>query len=487
MRVDLQTLQPNPMRDFQVDPMSQEIVDRLKESIEEDGFWGGIICRKLPNGTLQIGAGHHRVAAALEAGYTIADVTVREDLDDTGMIRVYARENATQRGNAGTAPTGAIASTVRMLAKAMLTDTLEHTLKNFSVSQKEISLPQARGHFLGQNGMGREIVSLFLQDIPGMNTGIVQAQLALLKESGHYDRIIQEVKEEIEREHQDALERAAQAQRLREEAETQEREAEAKRQAAAAEAKAAREEDDRLRAGEAAKKAQTEAKLAKKRRKEAETEAAKFDALRQKAAQAAEDAAKAASHTREVAFHYDGVSTVFTNGHQLGVFRELVTSDQGKQLIAYEDQPAFARQIKAQAEEQGEELTGEFIRRAFTYRVIEEGIETGWSSGERRQARKVDRAQQVWEGGQEFARHMRGLTVSGQRRARLLRPRRARGASPGSAVDLHDVGLPAGFRKDLDEALEVLTAIRDRLRDGEAPSPESDPTPPHPPRQLPVG
>ena len=65
---------------------------------KEHTHWGGIVCRQVPDGTVQIGAGHHRVAAAIAAGYTLADVTVSQDLDDGGMIRVYARENATQRG-----------------------------------------------------------------------------------------------------------------------------------------------------------------------------------------------------------------------------------------------------------------------------------------------------------------------------------------------------------------------------------------------------
>jgi hypothetical protein len=59
-----------------------------------------------------------------EAGYTIADVAVSKDLDEGAMIRVYARENATQRGNTGTATAGMIASAVRFLGKAILTGTV---------------------------------------------------------------------------------------------------------------------------------------------------------------------------------------------------------------------------------------------------------------------------------------------------------------------------------------------------------------------------
>jgi ParB-like chromosome segregation protein Spo0J len=103
MRVDLRTLKPNPMRDFRIDPMDPDVVEQLRQSIEEDGFWGGVVCRKLPNGQLQIGAGHHHVAAALAAGIPFADLFVSDELDEAGMIRVYARENATQRSHMSTA------------------------------------------------------------------------------------------------------------------------------------------------------------------------------------------------------------------------------------------------------------------------------------------------------------------------------------------------------------------------------------------------
>ena len=56
MRVDLRALKPNPMRDFAIDPIDHEIIARLRQSIEEDGFWGGIACRMLPDGTVQIGS-----------------------------------------------------------------------------------------------------------------------------------------------------------------------------------------------------------------------------------------------------------------------------------------------------------------------------------------------------------------------------------------------------------------------------------------------
>jgi hypothetical protein len=69
MRIDLRTLQPNLHRDLTIDPMDPDLLAPLKESIQEDGFGGGMACRRV-KGPLQIAAGHHRVQAALAAGIT---------------------------------------------------------------------------------------------------------------------------------------------------------------------------------------------------------------------------------------------------------------------------------------------------------------------------------------------------------------------------------------------------------------------------------
>jgi ParB-like chromosome segregation protein Spo0J len=438
--------------------MDQTMVDRLKASIEEDGFWGGIICRKLPNGTIQIGAGHHRVAAAIEAGYTVADVMVSDDLDDKGMIRVYARENATQRGNTGTAMAGMVASAIRHISKKLFLNQPVRFPDNY---RESIDLNRVRGHVLGKYGMGQEIILAFLYDIPGVTEAMLVNQVALLKESGHYDRIIQEVQEEITCEHQEAIARAEKAKRQREEAEAREREAEAKRTAADAEAEAAHEEADRLRAEEAAQLAQSEAELAEKRRQEAEAEAAKFDAMREQAAQAVTDATTAASHTREKEFNYDGVNRVFTNTHQLRVFRELVTSDQFKEFIPYDQQPLIARQIQARAEEREEELSGAFIRSNLTSLLLENHDIYATAPGQRQRLHQEDWEWQWHETISEFSRHMRGLTVAGERLSRLQRYRRI----PRSYVTEE-------FHRDLYQALEVLKSLHERLQRDHEPSTE---------------
>ena len=116
MELNLTQLMPNPFRVFAVDPIDMDAVASLAESIEQDGFWGGVVARKNEHGDYEVACGHHRVQAAISAGYQHADIFVA-NLDDEAMIRIYARENATQRGNGSTAVAGTVASAIRYLAK----------------------------------------------------------------------------------------------------------------------------------------------------------------------------------------------------------------------------------------------------------------------------------------------------------------------------------------------------------------------------------
>src|SRR5580765_3948984 len=110
MLVQLRDIKPNSRRDFTVDPLDDEKVEELRISIKEDGFWGGVVCRKNDDGEIEAAAGWHRIKAAMKAGVDRADIFVARDMDDASLARVYARENATQRGNTGTAQAGSIAT-----------------------------------------------------------------------------------------------------------------------------------------------------------------------------------------------------------------------------------------------------------------------------------------------------------------------------------------------------------------------------------------
>src|SRR4051812_47734699 len=187
MLVSLKNLQPNPHRDFRIDPIDEEVVEALQASIEEDGVWGGVVCRevKVNGGTvIQIAAGHHRIEAAKRAGIKTADLFVGK-FDDASMIRVYARENATQRGSTGAALAGTVAAAIRYLAKGIISGTFSEI--------RERSLETARGQIATGRGIGQRIILEFLEKVPGITRNVVDQQTANLKASGDYARILGEV------------------------------------------------------------------------------------------------------------------------------------------------------------------------------------------------------------------------------------------------------------------------------------------------------
>jgi hypothetical protein len=411
MLVELETLKANPLRDFTIDPIDPEVVAALKSSIKEHGFWGGIVCRQCDDGTIEIGAGHHRVQAALEAGLTTADLFVRNDVEDGEMVLLYATENATQRGNTSTALAGTVASAARHIAKMVLTGTSQEFLGGRS-------LDTVRGQIQTERGLGEDVIMEFLNGspkerkegtrdkIPGVNLGTIRQQLANLKSSGDYARIIAEVEQEIAAEEAQAMavaeaaEREAEQRRQEQEeaerehqrriqaqadAEARRRDAEAERKAAAERVKAARQDADRARreteaqaaeaeqrrreaeaqTAEAARiRAEAAAQLAEQRRQEAAAKEQKFAALRTKSQQSRATAKKAvdSSAKRKKTFDYEGVAKHFKNAHQVDVFREMVESPGVKPLLPVESQGELASRLVRMAQERGEECTGRFIR-----------------------------------------------------------------------------------------------------------------------------
>ncbi len=111
------------------------------------------------------------------------------------MIRIYARENATQRGNNGTALAGSIFSAIWFLTKGVWTGDLGRFLPR---SPK--ALETIRGDLVSGRGLGKLLILEFVKDLPSITEYTVQQQLAILKSSGDYDRITIEVCEEVERE-----------------------------------------------------------------------------------------------------------------------------------------------------------------------------------------------------------------------------------------------------------------------------------------------
>jgi ParB-like nuclease domain len=400
MLVDLKSLAPNPMRDFRIDPIDPAIVEQLRVSIAEDGFWGGVVCRKTADG-IQIGAGHHRVQAAIAAGISRAELYVVEDLSDSDMVRIYSRENATQRGNSGTAMAGSVAAALRLLAKALLTGNLSRILETSERGKQTIlgslTAPDAEG-------MGTPLIQRYFHDqhIPGMGEYTVTQQLANLKASGAYARIMAEVQEEIEGERQAARQRAeeqrlalVEAQRRRQAAEqeridkqqAEDRAREERREASRRE-REAKHERQRAEAEEQRRRAQEAEAKAALERKEAEALRASIDAERElleaqlrsseaearkrdkDASKAAEAAAKAQRDDPRV-FDFEGVAEHLRNAHQIATFRTIVTSSGAAPFLPVSSHAALAAEIVEQARKEKksrDHISAESIREFLTAR-----------------------------------------------------------------------------------------------------------------------
>ena len=98
MKIQIESLKPNPFRDldkYKIDPYK---VDALTTSIKETSFWDNILARPTNNGNYQIAYGHHRLLAIQKAGLSEVDIPIRE-LDDATMIKIMANENMEQWGS----------------------------------------------------------------------------------------------------------------------------------------------------------------------------------------------------------------------------------------------------------------------------------------------------------------------------------------------------------------------------------------------------
>lgn len=316
MQVRLKDLKPNPLRDFLIDPIDEESVEKLLVSINEDGFWSGVVCRKNDDGEIEIAAGHHRVVAAIRAGIEFADVFVRKNTPKHQMARVYARENATQRSDIGTSRTGSVAAAIRSLSKDIFTGNVAGIPATSGVDISK-SIDTLRGQLLSDKGIGKRIIERFFEGIPGLNDNAIKQALTNLRESGHYSRIIKEVQQEIKQE-------------------------------AIAARKAAKEEQDRQKAAEAEKKAE----------------------VAEKAQQDAETAAQSAEDNNHRVFDFEGVSKHLRNAHQIDVFRDVVTGPSVSPHLAVEQQASLAKHIVDLAKRHAKEdkvsleskLTGEFVK-----------------------------------------------------------------------------------------------------------------------------
>lgn len=95
MKIQVSAIRPNPHRNFQHNPIREEQVVKLVESIGRTGFWDNVVVRKAGDG-YQLAYGHNRMEAVRRAGITEVDIPVRE-LSDWDMFLCMVDENNTQQ------------------------------------------------------------------------------------------------------------------------------------------------------------------------------------------------------------------------------------------------------------------------------------------------------------------------------------------------------------------------------------------------------
>ena len=465
MKVNLRLAEPNPYRDFGVDPVDPVNVRELAKSIKEHGFWGGMVGRRRPGARsiIQIIAGWHRREAALKAGIEEADIFVG-DFDDRQTVRAYADENALQRGNTSTSLAGSVAAAIR-----------EILLRGLSSGERQQNLGGPT-----QDGVGRDAIHKELEGVHGITENVVRTQLATIKATGAYDRIVREVTALVEAEREAELEALAAAEKATREAAEREAEAKARREKAewerqAAKAEAKRRETEALIAREAADKKRAAEAAAFQRKREAEAEERRKKAAEEaERAKAEREAAKAkevkhapAAQTRDSIIKLreqpqheitldERVAKHFKSPHHVEVFKKLAT---GEKLLPVDQQERLAKSLVEMAKTTGEELTSTFIKEKFNDALIGAKFLQRIANATERDAAKAALERAGWEkkakvSMSEFSRHARGVSAATDKLTVLYRSR------PAGIVTLHTT---AEFLNAVDSLRAALRIVEGKL------------------------
>ncbi len=84
LELDIDTLLPFPNQPFH--PYKEDEMEKMVESIKENGVISPIVVRPKEDGTYEIISGHNRVEACRRAGFTAVPSFIREVDDDTAVI-----------------------------------------------------------------------------------------------------------------------------------------------------------------------------------------------------------------------------------------------------------------------------------------------------------------------------------------------------------------------------------------------------------------
>jgi ParB-like chromosome segregation protein Spo0J len=334
MLISLADIHANPFRDFELHPIDQAQIERLKASLNADGFWASVVARKAVNG-YEIAFGHHRIEAARQLGMESAPIEVR-NLDDRQMVRMLAAENATQRGSTAAAALDAVQAICRILAY----DLLRWDEASFSRIHDKLAIDYARcrGRLEAGSGIGEPCVMAFAPQ-GAFTENQVRLHLGILKDCGRMAEVIASAQARA-----NAELRAEQEEAERALAEAERREAEAR---------------DAAEKVEAAKRTKKAKQTANRTRK---------------ATEGAGKAAKAAQR-QPLIFDYRCTSLFKLDSHA-ETFRQVVTSETFQSYLPYDRQYEFAKAVLQAIRENNpnkKEVTAADIREEC-YARIESGL-----------------------------------------------------------------------------------------------------------------
>lgn len=332
--IPLELIRPNPFRDFDLHPLDMEQVEKLKTSIDADGFWASVVARKVTGG-YEIAFGHHRIEAARRLGWKRVPIDVGE-FSDWQMVQMLSAENATQRGTTVAAAVDSIQAICQVLSYALLRWENEATFRRF-MGKVDLDFHSCRGRLQAGSGLGRSC-------IVGASRGYyssysVDNALAVLRDSG---RLVAAIETGRDRAAAELFAEKQDAERTLREAETQ-----------AAAAKTKRERDAAAKATNTAKR-----QVAKRDRE----------------VQGASNAVAKAETKHPVVFD-PRCNTVFKVDAHCEVFRRVVTGETFRAFLQLSDQFEFAKSVLAALRETkgNREITAQDIR-AECWSRVETGL-----------------------------------------------------------------------------------------------------------------
>ena len=410
MRIKIADIGPNPFRDFDLYPIDEEQVRRLRQSIGQLGFFSGVTARRANKTDLltstakfRLAAGHHRLEAVklhnTEADEPLNEIeAVVEDYTDEEMVAVMTLENLTQRGHNAGAQADSVAAYSSIVAKAILLgDEVGKFLPTSESSPTHVLV--AAQAMVAEHGPGVDVIYRAINTFdrkarkPNKDAEIateteIKASLAMLKGSGMMGNIVANALEyvnivraardrsaKLAEEARRLAEEKAEAERVKAEAKAkadherrvQEAEADAQR-TAAAQAKAAQADAaHKARAEKEARETETRRKDAEKKREIAEKAAQaerdererqreqtrKANEQREAEAAAEKERRKKEADTIKAQKALDQIYDprcvhVFRLTSHEAAFRKEVLSENGRRFIPIELQFKLAEKIRAE-------------------------------------------------------------------------------------------------------------------------------------------